>query len=162
MMSKWARWRLKSPASRLFTQPFIQGADNKKSKLRVTGLCAGNSPVTGEFPAQRASNVENVSIWWRHHDIGGSQCQRTDLLTKISQTCIGIRTWISNCIHIKHWGVISRPFSNLNGILIIKSQLNFRHRWVIIFQIHLMWLTMHSLVGQNIAFPMMWEAVTSL
>ena len=39
----------------------------KTSKLRVTGLCAGNSPVTGEFPAQRASNVENVSIWWRHH-----------------------------------------------------------------------------------------------
>ena len=38
------------------------------SKLRVTGLCEGNSPVTGEFPAQRASNVENVSIWWRHHD----------------------------------------------------------------------------------------------
>ena len=38
------------------------------SKLRVTGLCAGNSPLTGEFPAQRASNVENVSIWWRHHD----------------------------------------------------------------------------------------------
>ena len=24
-------------------------------------------PVTGEFPAQRASNAENVSIWWRHH-----------------------------------------------------------------------------------------------
>ena len=37
---------------------------NKTSKLRVTGLCAGNSPGTGEFPAQRASNV---SIWWRHH-----------------------------------------------------------------------------------------------
>ena len=39
----------------------------KTSKLRVTGLCEGNSPVTGEFPAQRASNAENVSIWWRHH-----------------------------------------------------------------------------------------------
>ena len=39
----------------------------KTSKLRVTGLCAGNSPATGEFPAQRASNAENVSIWWRHH-----------------------------------------------------------------------------------------------
>ena len=39
----------------------------KTSKLRVTGLCAGNSPVTGEFPAQMASNAENVSIWWRHH-----------------------------------------------------------------------------------------------
>ena len=28
---------------------------------------AGNSPGTAEFPAQRASNAENVSIWWRHH-----------------------------------------------------------------------------------------------
>ena len=26
-----------------------------------------NSPVTDEFPAQRASNAENVSIWWRYH-----------------------------------------------------------------------------------------------
>ena len=26
------------------------------------------SPVTGEFPAQRASNAENFSIWWRHHE----------------------------------------------------------------------------------------------
>ena len=34
------------------------GADQrKKSELRVTGLCAGNSPVTGEFPAQMASNA---------------------------------------------------------------------------------------------------------
>ena len=39
----------------------------KTSKLRVTGLCAGNSPVPGEFLAQRASNAENVFIWWRHH-----------------------------------------------------------------------------------------------
>ena len=39
------------------------------SKLRATGLCAWNSPVTGEFPAQRASNAENVSIWWRHHEL---------------------------------------------------------------------------------------------
>ena len=29
--------------------------------LCVTGLCAGNSPVTGEFPAQTASNTENVA-----------------------------------------------------------------------------------------------------
>ena len=37
------------------------------SKLCVTGLCLGNSPGTGEFPAQMASNAENVSIWRRHH-----------------------------------------------------------------------------------------------
>ena len=38
--------------------------------LLVTGLCEGNSPVTGEIPAQRASNAENTTIWWRHHDLG--------------------------------------------------------------------------------------------
>ena len=39
----------------------------KTSKLRVTGLCVENSPVTGEFPTQRANNAKNVSIWWCHH-----------------------------------------------------------------------------------------------
>ena len=39
----------------------------KTSKFRVTGLCAGNSPGTSEFPAQMASYAENVSIWWRYH-----------------------------------------------------------------------------------------------
>ena len=47
---------------------YLFGRRSKKtSKLRVTGLCVGNSPGTGEFPAQMASNAENVSIWWRHH-----------------------------------------------------------------------------------------------
>ena len=40
----------------------------KTSKFRVTGICAGDSPGTGEFPAQMASTAENVSIWWRHHE----------------------------------------------------------------------------------------------
>ena len=41
----------------------------KTSKLRVTGLCVGNSPVTGEYPVWMASNAENVSIWWRHQSL---------------------------------------------------------------------------------------------
>ena len=40
----------------------------KTPKLRITGLCDGNSPVIGEFPAQKASNAEDVSIWWHHHE----------------------------------------------------------------------------------------------
>ena len=60
-----ARWRLKSPALWLFIQ--FSRSSMTTSKLRVTGLCEGNSPVIGECPAQRASNAENVSIWWRHH-----------------------------------------------------------------------------------------------
>ena len=43
------------------------GAYQRKHQSSITGLCAGNSPVTGEFPAQMASNAENGSIWWRHH-----------------------------------------------------------------------------------------------
>ena len=50
---------IKSPASRLFTQAFIQWQINQTSKLRVTGLCEGNSPVT--------SIAENVSTWRSHH-----------------------------------------------------------------------------------------------
>ena len=46
------------------------GRSKKASKRRVTGLCVGNSPGTGEFPAQMASNAENVSIWWRHMQVG--------------------------------------------------------------------------------------------
>ena len=48
----------------------------KTSKTRVTGLCVGNSPGTGEFPAQMASYAENVSIWWRHHVCDMMQLQR--------------------------------------------------------------------------------------
>ena len=41
----------------------------KTWKLCVTGHCEGNSSVTGEFPAQTASNAEHYSIWWCHHEI---------------------------------------------------------------------------------------------
>ena len=44
---------------RLFTR-----RSTKTSKLRVTGLCEGNLPVTGVFPAQMTSNEDNLSIWW--------------------------------------------------------------------------------------------------
>ena len=45
----------------------LRRRSKKASKLGVAGLCEGNSPMTGEFPSQRASNAEIVSIWWRHH-----------------------------------------------------------------------------------------------
>ena len=54
--------------NRLFTR-----RSHKTSKLRVTGLCVGNSPVTGGFPAQRASNAENVFIWWCHHIVSSNR-----------------------------------------------------------------------------------------
>ena len=72
-------WNLPAPFPRMSFNhygDFIMGAMASQitrltmltSKLCVTGLCEGNSPVTEEFPAQRVSNVKNVSIWWRHRD----------------------------------------------------------------------------------------------
>ena len=52
---------------------YSRRGSKKTSKLRVTGLCAGNSPVTVEFPALRASNMKNVSIWSRYHVLDTSQ-----------------------------------------------------------------------------------------
>ena len=62
------RWRLKSPTSRLLAQPFVQAQIYENIKASYTGLCEGNWAVTGEFPVKRASDAENVSIWWRHYD----------------------------------------------------------------------------------------------
>ena len=45
------------------------GSDQRKhqSSTALPSVSEGNSPVIGEFPAQKVSNAENVSIWWRHH-----------------------------------------------------------------------------------------------
>ena len=46
------------------------GADQSKHQSSVSLAFAwGIHRGTGEFPAQMASNMENVSIWWRHHVI---------------------------------------------------------------------------------------------
>ena len=40
----------------------FQAHIKEPSKFCVTGLCDGDTPVTGEFPSRRASNAENISI----------------------------------------------------------------------------------------------------
>ena len=56
-------------ASQITSITIVYSTVYSKKKIRVTGFCEGNSHVTDEFRAQMASNAENVSIWWRHHDI---------------------------------------------------------------------------------------------
>ena len=76
----------------LFNRPFRRRS-KKTSKLRVIGLCAGNSSVAGEFPTQIeiVSSVENCSIWWRHHEHDGSN---TELKNNYSH-CISVsRLWV--------------------------------------------------------------------
>ena len=68
----------------------------KTSKLRVTGLCVGNSPVTSEFPAQKTSNAENFSIEWHHHVTGSYLNQWWfSLLTLI---CINQPQWVDTAL----------------------------------------------------------------
>ena len=67
MTSQWARWRLKSTAFWWFPQSFVQ------AQIKENIKAPRHWPLRGEFtghrwnPSQRASNAENVSIWWRHH-----------------------------------------------------------------------------------------------
>ena len=48
--------------------PFFILAQIKEDTIAPRHWPLGNSPMTGEFPTQMASNAENVFIWWRHHD----------------------------------------------------------------------------------------------
>ena len=67
---------------------------SKRTSSRITGLCAGNPPVTGGFPSQRASCAENVSIWWRHH--GGFIDTRTIIETfsaSTGSTLVQVMAW---------------------------------------------------------------------
>ena len=87
----------------------------KTSKLRVTGLRVGNSPGTGEFPAQMASNAENVSIWWRHHadlcrymtSINHKAWKRFYFSTEIHCLYIGACYYLNTNFAIQAFGAVS-------------------------------------------------------
>ena len=71
--SQWGQMCLKSPASRLFNQSFIQ------TQIKENIKAPRHWPLCGEFtgeqwiPHTNASYTENASIWWRHH--GGKNCK---------------------------------------------------------------------------------------
>ena len=95
LTSQWVIWRLKSPISRMFTQRFIHMQIQKISKLRVTGLCAGNSPLTGEFPHKRPVTRKMFSfdgvimhltyIWYSHNRAFQNVLNGSETLLKLCQ-----------------------------------------------------------------------------
>ena len=78
----WNYQRIDCLLNRLFRRK-----SKETSKFRATGLCEGNSPVTGEFPTQRTSSAENVSIWWRHHEIWVNH-QQVDVMNVLANQII--------------------------------------------------------------------------
>ena len=92
----------------------------KTSKLRVTGLCVRNSPMSGEVPAQRASNVEKVSVWWRLHGSSGQRKMRKRLINEsvqgpLSLTWFNFNARMDNNMPGNVWDEISYPFPNVSG-----------------------------------------------
>ena len=92
--------------------PLFRRRSKKTSKIRVTGLCAGNSPVTGELSAHVASNAENVSIWWRHHD-----------RFWIPDSCSKLNSFLKCVI------TIASDFAELDTKITIQATVIQIHRW---------------------------------
>ena len=127
-----------------FLNRLIRRRSKKISKLRVTDLCARNSPETSEFPAQMAINAENVSISWRHHDVIRSTrhpkgigsrrsgttadskrevwwCQISYIEILTSSECLKFKLLCSN--HLKPlWATVHFPL-----ICLIQHLINTRH-----------------------------------
>ena len=100
------------------------GAGKKTSKLRVTGLCEGNSPVTANSPhkwpvTRKMFPFDDVIMIFRPTydcDTSGPL-----LITDISQNSIGIRAWISNCMHVKTKMVITHPCRTVSTAVSLMS-----------------------------------------
>ena len=94
------------------------GVDQRNIKA---GLCEGNSPVTGEFPSQRASSEENVSIWWRHHDI---RCKRLQQQRPIFHSLFKARFDPNNMDLCPHWLYLQLIHSRVNPKIFRSNQIN--------------------------------------
>ena len=76
----------KSPASRLFVQTH---RSKKKLKLRVTGLCEGNLPVTGGFPhkglvTQKMIPFDDVIMMTQSYEKAAASDGRLDCWIKLT------------------------------------------------------------------------------
>ena len=107
----WASWRLRSPATRLFVQPF--GLLRKKtSKAEWLALFLGGSTGYQWIPSQRVSNVKRVSTPWRH----------PYLPPHLSRCSPQVWRLFSSPPQATHWGLHGiRCFTRSCCLLIIRS-----------------------------------------
>ena len=117
--SEWARWRLKSPAFGWLAESF--NAQIKKQNIKAPHHWLLCGEFTGQFPAQRASNAENVSIWWRHHAIKSSlrKSQTIQICVSVKQ----INLWFS-VVRYDFSIMYIKSFSDMSH-LIVKSMLSY-------------------------------------
>ena len=66
-----------------------------------THVLWGETPVTGEFPAQMASNAEHVSIWWHHHVPIRSELRHAAMGTQFNSYIDTWRKWLTFYWHFQ-------------------------------------------------------------
>ena len=103
----------------------------KTSNLRVTGLCEGSSPVTGEFPAQRVVTRKMLPF----DDVIMDTLPCSQLIWRPGTVDLIYRCPIFKWLVLKHWGrdkiVVNflTTFSNaLSWMKIYKFRLRFHLR----------------------------------
>ena len=88
----------------VYSTVYSDADQRKHQKLRVTGLCAGNSPGTGEFPGQIASNAEMFPfddvIMFVEAKQAGPRINMKMLIYQYRKSQFGDKTVVwSSCLH---------------------------------------------------------------
>ena len=108
-------------ASLVFSQPFIQALIKENAKAPRHWPLWGKSTGHQWIPSQRASNAENVSIWWRHvlcfvlltiHDqllIDSCHVSRHSLQSDLTHRARATNIWVSELAIIGSDNGLSEP-----------------------------------------------------
>ena len=121
----------------------------KVSKLRVTGLCEGNSPVTGEFPTQRASTAESVSIWWRHHVFvtRSAWCGLWYISQKIDELTVEILWNVSQVLMTK----LGYNFAHITTAKLPQHEQNLDLMWLLfVMSEHKIWIMSSQILSETV------------
>ena len=120
------------------------GQRKHQSSASLT-FCAGNSPVTGEFPAQMASIAENVSIWWRHHARCGHLCN-TGGSTSATRRWNHLWITVVDC-----WLMIISPLTDrsMSVISCVLHIILYRVIWLVLLFTRASFETPHSKYGHS-------------
>ena len=83
--------------------------------------------VSVEFPTRKASNAENVSIWWRHHDILTINTLLVRLCVQHGKRAGGFTQWRTSKLKPTYLASISLSSCIITGMKV--TQLIYFSRW---------------------------------
>ena len=69
-----------------YSTVYSDAGPRKHQSFASLAFVQGNSPGTGELPAQMASNAEIIFIWWHHHDVTHANIRFSRNTLKLEQS----------------------------------------------------------------------------